>query len=130
MLGKLIVWGRDRPQALRRLGRALDELRVEGIHTTTSLYQALLGDPDFLAGRLDIAMLDRKLEAGELAPGPGGVASDELPIAAIAAAIEHFSSVSRRGVTRFEHNGVTSGRGSGWRGQARRDALRSGSWTW
>jgi acetyl-CoA carboxylase, biotin carboxylase subunit len=129
MLGKLIVWGRDRPQALRRLGRALDELRVEGIHTTTPLYQALLGDPDFVAGRLDIAMLDRKLEAGELAPAPGGAASGDVPIAAIAAAIEHFSAVSRRGVTRFD-NGATGGRGSGWREQARRDALRSGSWTW
>jgi acetyl-CoA carboxylase biotin carboxylase subunit len=130
MLGKLIVWGRDRAQALRRLGRALDELRVEGIRTTTSLYKSLLGDPDFVAGRLDIAMLDRKLEGGELQPAPGALADEDVPIAAIAAAIEHFSRVSRRGVTMVEANGGSGGRGGGWREQARRDGLRSGSWTW
>jgi acetyl-CoA carboxylase biotin carboxylase subunit len=130
MLGKLIVWGRDRAQALRRLGRALDELRVEGIHTTTPLYKSLLRDPDFVAGRLDIAMLDRKLEAGELRPGPGGLADVEVPIAAIAAAIEHFSRLSRRGGTVFDANGGSAGRGSGWREQGRRDGLRSGSWSW
>ena len=68
MLGKLIVWGKDRAQAMRRLGRALDELRVEGIRTTVPLYKALLADSDFVAGRLDIDMLDRKLEAGDLRP--------------------------------------------------------------
>jgi acetyl/propionyl-CoA carboxylase alpha subunit len=129
MLGKLIVWGRDRAQALRRLSRALSELRVEGIRTTTSLYQSLLRDADFVAGRLDIAMLDRKLATGEL-----GARSDDPtegpPIAAIAAAIEHFSRAARRGVAASADNGVEGARSSGWRERARRDALRSGSWTW
>ena len=75
MLGKLIVWGKDRAQAMRRLGRALDELRVEGIRTTVPLYKALLADADFVAGRLDIDMLDRKLEAGELRPRVGDEAA-------------------------------------------------------
>ncbi|MDP9122293.1 MAG: acetyl-CoA carboxylase biotin carboxylase subunit, partial [Acidobacteriota bacterium] len=55
MLAKLSVWGADREQALDRLGRALAELRVEGIRTTAPLYRALLADADFRAGRLDIA---------------------------------------------------------------------------
>jgi acetyl/propionyl-CoA carboxylase alpha subunit len=130
MLGKLIVWGRDRAQAMRRLGRALGELRVEGIHTTVPLYRALLVDADFLAGRLDIEMLDRKLEAGELRPATAPDGNGETPIAAIAAAVEHLSSTtSRTGVAGGEDNGAGARR-NGWREQARRDALRSNVWTW
>jgi acetyl-CoA carboxylase biotin carboxylase subunit len=127
MLGKLIVWGRDRAQALRRLGRALGELRVDGIRTTTPLYKALLRDPDFLAGRLDIEMLDRKLAAGDLRPREH---DDEMPLAAIAAAVEHFAQLHRRGTAATTAADASSGLRSGWRDQGRRDALRSGSWTW
>jgi acetyl/propionyl-CoA carboxylase alpha subunit len=130
MLGKLIVSGRDREQALRRLGRALDELRVEGIHTTVPLYRALLADADFLAGRLDIEMLDRKLEAGELRPVAAAADNGDLPIAAIAAALEHFSNATMRtGVAGTDDNGAGPRRG-GWREQGRREALRSGTWNW
>jgi acetyl/propionyl-CoA carboxylase alpha subunit len=93
MLAKLIVWGADREQAMNRLGRALEELRVEGILTTAPLYQALLEDADFRAGRLDNGMLDRKLAAGELQPIKGS-SLDDLPI--LAAVIEHFERNSRR----------------------------------
>jgi acetyl/propionyl-CoA carboxylase alpha subunit len=75
MLAKLICWGEDRAQALARLGRALEELRIEGIQTTVPLFRALLDDADFRAGRMDVAMLDRKLAAGELAPRPAGEAA-------------------------------------------------------
>jgi acetyl-CoA carboxylase biotin carboxylase subunit len=126
MLGKLIVWGRDRQQALRRLGRALAELRVEGIRTTTPLYQALLRDDDFVAGRLDIEMLDRKLLSGELRPESH---RDELPLATIAAAVRHFAHVNRLAVAPPAGDGAASHR-RGWREQGRRDALRSGSWSW
>ena len=127
MLGKLIVWGRDRAQALRRLGRALHELRIEGIRTTTPLYEALLRDADFVAGRLDIEMLDRKLATGDLEPE---ARTENVPLYAIAAAIEHFLDVSRRGVTLSDGHQSADGRGREWREQARRDALRQGSWTW
>ena len=85
MLAKLICWGEDRPQALARLGRALGELRIEGIQTTVPLFRALLADPDFLAGNLDIAMLDRKLAAGELQPPEGEAGAAEAGAAEAAA---------------------------------------------
>ncbi|MCB1054424.1 MAG: acetyl-CoA carboxylase biotin carboxylase subunit, partial [Acidobacteria bacterium] len=47
MLAKLIIYGADRQQALARMGRALEEMRIEGIRTTTPLYGALLHDADF-----------------------------------------------------------------------------------
>jgi acetyl-CoA carboxylase biotin carboxylase subunit len=95
MLGKLIVWGADRAEALRRLRRALTELRIEGIRTTVPLYLQLLEDEDFQRGNLDIDMLDRKLRDGELgaqmrvtsSSPDGGAFVADLPF--LAAAIQH-----------------------------------------
>ena len=63
LLGKLVVWAPDREQALRRMDRALAELRVEGpgVHTTAALHRALLRDPDVRADRHDVQFLDRRL---------------------------------------------------------------------
>jgi acetyl-CoA carboxylase biotin carboxylase subunit len=89
LLGKLIVWGADRPQALERLGRALAELRLEGVATGVPLFQALLADADFRAGEMDIAMLDRKLADGDLRL-PAPAADLDLPfVAAALAELEH-----------------------------------------
>jgi acetyl-CoA carboxylase biotin carboxylase subunit len=46
LLGKLIVWDATRAEALARLRRALEELRVEGIATTIPLHRALAGHAD------------------------------------------------------------------------------------
>jgi acetyl-CoA carboxylase biotin carboxylase subunit len=89
MLAKLIVWGSDRPQALRRLRRALRELRIEGIRTTAPLYLALLDDEDFLAGRLDIGMLDRKLAAGALRHPETGDDTLRETVSIVGAALAH-----------------------------------------
>jgi acetyl-CoA carboxylase biotin carboxylase subunit len=127
MLGKLIVWGRDREQALRRLERALDELRIEGIRTTTPLYLELLRDADFLAGNLDIEMLDRKLGDGDLALRE---VDDGRPLACLAAAIAHFERTSSRAVA-FPSGEAESGGGSRrrWRDHARHEAMRGGAWS-
>jgi acetyl-CoA carboxylase biotin carboxylase subunit len=122
MVAKLIVWAADREKALNRLDRALAELRVEGIRTTAPLFRALLADPDFRSGNLDIGMLDRKLAAGELHP-PAADTVDDLPL--IAAAIAHHEQAHRTAA------GPADGapaRRSRWAGTARYEARRSGSW--
>ncbi len=121
MLAKLIVWAADRPRALDRLGRALAELRIEGIRTTKPLFQALLADPDFRSGNMDIAMLDRKLESGELQP-PQQL-EDDLPL--IAAVLDHHERANRTASS----SGSGPGLRSRWGTAGRREIQRDGSWT-
>ena len=63
LLGKLVVWAPDRAQAIRRMDRALAEMRVEGpgVHTTIALHRALLRDPEVTSDRHDVQFLDRRL---------------------------------------------------------------------
>jgi acetyl-CoA carboxylase biotin carboxylase subunit len=61
LIGKLIVHGRDRPEALSRLHRALGELVVDGIETTIPLFHALLQEEDILTGNYDIHWLEHWL---------------------------------------------------------------------
>jgi acetyl-CoA carboxylase, biotin carboxylase subunit len=63
LIGKLIVHGRDRPEALARLKRALGELIVDGIDTTTPLFHALLDEPDIQSGDYTIHWLEKWLAA-------------------------------------------------------------------
>ena len=62
LIGKLIVHGRDRPEALARLNRALGELIVDGIDTTIPLFRALLAEPDIQNGTYNIHWLERWLD--------------------------------------------------------------------
>ena len=64
MVGKLIVWGTDREEALARARRALEEYRLEGIKTTIPLHLRLLQEEAFLAGEYDTGYLERLLGEG------------------------------------------------------------------
>jgi acetyl-CoA carboxylase biotin carboxylase subunit len=61
LIGKLIVHGRDRPEALARLRRALGELIVDGVDTTVPLFHALLAEPDIQTGDYNIHWLEKWL---------------------------------------------------------------------
>jgi propionyl-CoA carboxylase alpha chain len=61
LIGKLIVHGRNRVEALMRLRRALDEFVVDGIKTTLPLFQDLIGNPDIANGDYDIHWLEKYL---------------------------------------------------------------------
>jgi acetyl-CoA carboxylase biotin carboxylase subunit len=69
LLGKLIVWGPDRPSAIARARVALDELLIEGITTNVSIHQALLLNEAFLEGRMTTNLLDRLGSAAFMAAG-------------------------------------------------------------
>ncbi|MGJ5618813.1 acetyl-CoA carboxylase biotin carboxylase subunit [Sulfitobacter sp. MF3-043] len=62
LIGKLIVHGRDRPEALARLGRALGELIIDGVDTTIPLFRALLEEEAVQTGAYNIHWLEHWLE--------------------------------------------------------------------
>jgi acetyl-CoA carboxylase biotin carboxylase subunit len=62
LIGKLIVHGRDRPEAIARLRRALGELIVDGIDSTIPLFHKLLNEPDVQSGDYTIHWLEHWLE--------------------------------------------------------------------
>ena len=59
LIAKLIVWGRDRDEAIGRGRRALDFFVVEGVKTTIPLHRKILDEPDFIAGRLSTHFMER-----------------------------------------------------------------------
>ena len=67
LLGKLLTWGQDRAQALRRMDRALTAYRVEGVHTNLPLLRAIIAHPVFRSGEATTEFLDLHLSAEALA---------------------------------------------------------------
>lgn len=63
LIGKLIVHGRDRNEALARLSRALGELIIDGIETSVPLFDMLLAEPDIQSGDYNIHWLEKWLAA-------------------------------------------------------------------
>ncbi len=61
LIAKLIVQGRDRPEALARLRRALDEIIIDGVESTLPLFEMLLDEPDIQRGDYTIHWLERFL---------------------------------------------------------------------
>ena len=61
LIGKLIVHGRNRPECLMRLRRALDEFVVDGIETTLPLFRDLVSNEDIQSGNYDIHWLEKYL---------------------------------------------------------------------
>ncbi len=61
LIAKLIVRGKDRNEAISRMGRALEMFIVEGIYTTIPLHRRILADPDFRAGKFDTGFIERFL---------------------------------------------------------------------
>jgi acetyl-CoA/propionyl-CoA carboxylase, biotin carboxylase, biotin carboxyl carrier protein len=78
LVGKLIVWGRDRDVAIARTIRALDELVVEGVATTIPADLAILKHPDFAAVTHSTKWVEETLDLSEVSTTPAtATASDD-----------------------------------------------------
>ena len=85
LLGKLVAHGADRRVAVRRMKRALGELRIGGVPTSTPLLGRIMEEPDFLAGRLSTAYLEDHPALFDADPS----AADREVLAVAAALLEH-----------------------------------------
>ncbi len=115
MVAKLIVWGRDRREALRRMARALDELVIVGIASNQGFQRRLVSDPAFMAGEIDIQFLDRRPDLAE-----GRPAAELTRIAAIAAALAEDAARHGRKPAVAEPDAAHSA----WLATARAEGLR------
>ena len=117
MISKLIAWGRDRGEAVARMARALDELRIDGLTTSISFHRKVMDNPAFLRGELHTGFLQDHPELLQRTDDPW-----LNEIAVVAAAVAHFrrlEALSARGRTDSASGGTASnwkwsGRG-GWR---------------
>jgi acetyl-CoA carboxylase, biotin carboxylase subunit len=57
MIAKLVVWGRDREEAVRRLAIALDEFQVEGIKTNIPFLRRMVRHPRYISGDVSTAFV-------------------------------------------------------------------------
>ena len=81
LIGKLIVWGKDRPTAIARTIRALEEMRVEGVATTIPADLAILRHADFAAVTHSTKWVEETLDLSAVAPpaaaGPASTDDEE-----------------------------------------------------
>ena len=59
LLAKVIAWGRDRDEAVRRMARALDEFHLSGVPTTIPFLKRVMADPTFAAGEAHTDYIER-----------------------------------------------------------------------
>jgi acetyl-CoA carboxylase biotin carboxylase subunit len=69
LLAKVVVWGRDRSEAIARMRRAIDETGIEGVQTNLEYLALVLSHPRFEAGEIDVDFVERHLaEVHEVQP--------------------------------------------------------------
>jgi acetyl-CoA carboxylase biotin carboxylase subunit len=110
LLAKVIAYGRDRIEAIARMRRALEEMRVAGIPTSLPFHRFAFFDQDFVVGRYDTTFVARwdKRVAQELSEGATSAA-------ALAAVLATRARGERRAVPTTDPP---------WSRAAREDALR------
>lgn len=62
LLGKLIVWAEDRPSAINRMRRALNELVISGVPTTIQYHTMILDIENFQKGIVDTGFIPKHAE--------------------------------------------------------------------
>jgi len=130
LIGKIIVWGPSRAEAVERARRALDECLLEGIHTTLPIHRWLLAQEAFATGRYDTAFLAHHFKHAE----PPDAARAEEDAAALAAIFARLDSEAPRvegdqpGDGDSERRPMTGGiRGGSSRWRAALPGLRTGT---
>ena len=92
LIAKLVVWAEDRELARRRMLRALEETRVEGVATTIPAEIAILSHPDFAQARHSTKWVEECLDLSALdtgaSPGAGGGAGDARVLREVTAEVD------------------------------------------
>jgi acetyl-CoA carboxylase, biotin carboxylase subunit len=108
MFAKLIVWGVDRNDAIRKMIRALDEHRISGVETTVPFCRFVMQHPKFIDGDFQIDFVERYFSVDKLPV----LTENEAMAAAVAAALAPVSRTAATtraqapvAVSRWKQNG-------------------------
>src|SRR4029079_10763632 len=119
LLAKLMVHAHDRPAAIDRLRRALDETLVGGLQTDLGFHRWLVDQPEFVSGDYHTGLISERWVDGPT------LADDEAGLMAVAAVEGRRSGVATGATT---DGAAPHGSGSsGWSRTARQEALRTWS---
>jgi len=134
LLSKLIVWGKDRAQAIARLRRALYEYRIMGVRTTLPFARWLMDNPRFQAGDMSTDFIAEEWDTRNVEAPAVSTAAGEAPegepgleeVAALAASLLMNEQVEEEKLRRRPagEDGAGDGR-SRWRERGWREAMRS-----
>ena len=113
LLAKLMVHAEDRPAAVDRLRRALDETLIGGVQTDAGFLRWLVDDPDFAAGTYDTGLIGGRWD-------PGRIGSEEAGLAATAALLARLAAADGTRAARA----VPTNDGWAWGRVARQEARR------
>ena len=117
MIAKLIVWGKDRREAVERTRRALREYRVGGVESTIGFHLMVMDNERFLRGELSTRFLQEEFPDNNY----GRVDDDVLEKAAIALALDSYINERKIVVSQSTDNGRNV---CGWVAYHRRNNLR------
>ncbi len=121
MLAKLITSGESREQAIVRMQRALNEFRIEGIHSNLTFLHTLISTPEFAAAAFDTGWVEANLDQLIEQMNPS-VPDNEQQAAAIVAAFLAHQQAERSG-SHAPNSTEAATQGSNWRRLARLGGL-------
>ena len=107
LISKLIVWGRDRTEAIDRMLRALFEYKITGVKTSIPFLKRIMQTPDFISGNYDTGFIEKNAET---LFNPDLCYETCEDIALMVSYIEYLNRIS-------EHEGAqnVSNQGSAWK---------------
>ena len=112
MIAKLIVWDRDRDNALRRMRTALTEYRIAGLSTNIEFLSTLCANSAFQRAELDTGFIEK--HRTELFPDKGELPSDVLAMAALYELLQEQAEAHRMQAASNDP-GSPWGLSNGWR---------------
>jgi acetyl/propionyl-CoA carboxylase alpha subunit len=126
LLAKLIVWGKDRPQAIARLRRALSEYHILGVRTTLSFARWLVEHPRYIAGDMSTDFIAEEWDTRKQQEVSSERSIETLIPAAVAAAVGSLLMNEQVESEKLRRRSVTDDlvETNRWRDLARKEALR------
>ncbi|MBW2314271.1 MAG: acetyl-CoA carboxylase biotin carboxylase subunit [Deltaproteobacteria bacterium] len=122
MVAKLVATGRDRPEAIDRMRRALREFAVKGIKTSIPFHEVVMKHPKFIEGHYDTGFIEEHM-GGAFDPGEDEEAERVANIMAAIAAYRSAKARAAGAASSTQGGGASEGQ---WRNAGRRGQMRGG----